>query len=71
MTPLLIIVRAGLGRPHPKLGSSWKYPSSHSRSLEVNIVRSQITVSDYPIDAISKSKDGGVGAIVYSTGGSD
>lgn len=71
MTPLLIIVRAGLGRPHPKLGPSRRHPSSHSRSLEVNVVCSQITVSDYPIDVISKSKDGGVGAIVYSTEGSD
>ncbi|KAG1867228.1 hypothetical protein DFJ58DRAFT_723907 [Suillus subalutaceus] len=73
MTPLLIVVRAGLGRSHFGLGSSGKYSSSHSRSLEVNVVRSQITVSDCPMDVISEAKGAGAGAfvVVYSTRGND
>ncbi|KIK37031.1 hypothetical protein CY34DRAFT_15968 [Suillus luteus UH-Slu-Lm8-n1] len=65
MTPLLIIVRSGLGRPNPKLGSSTGHPSSHSRSLEINTFRSKISVSDYSMDAIlPKGKDMGMGAVV-------
>ncbi|KAG2035105.1 hypothetical protein BDR03DRAFT_983888 [Suillus americanus] len=73
MTPLLVIVRAGLGRSHFKLGSSGKYSSSHFRSLEVNDER----FSDYPMDVISKGKGAGAGAgagvgvVVYSTRGND
>ncbi|KAG1722761.1 hypothetical protein EDB19DRAFT_1954539 [Suillus lakei] len=65
MTPLLIIVRAGLERSHSKLESSGRYSSPH---LEVNVVRSQITVSDYAMDVIPKGK--GAGRRLYSTGGS-
>ncbi|KAG1871458.1 hypothetical protein F4604DRAFT_813808 [Suillus subluteus] len=68
MTPLLIIAPAGLGR---SLGSSGKYSSSHPRSLEVIVFRSQITVSDYPMDVISKGKGAGAGVVVCSTRGND
>lgn len=65
MTPLLIIARTGLGRPHPKLGSSAGHPSSHSRPLEINALRSKITVGDYSMDVIlPKGKDPGMGAVV-------
>lgn len=65
MTPLLIIVRAGLGRPNPKLGSSAGHPSSHSRCLEVDAFRSKITVNDYSMNVIlPKGKDTGLGAVV-------
>ncbi|KAG2151138.1 uncharacterized protein EDB93DRAFT_295132 [Suillus bovinus] len=59
MTPLLIIVRAGLKRANfsLKVGTSGRYSSSHPRSLEFNAV----TIGDYPMDITSK----------YSTGGSD
>ncbi|KAG2743179.1 hypothetical protein P692DRAFT_20785286 [Suillus brevipes Sb2] len=65
MTPLLIIVRTGLGRSHPNLGSSARPPPSHSRSLEVDALRSQIKASDYSMNVIlPKSKDSGVGAFI-------
>ncbi|KAG1798830.1 uncharacterized protein HD556DRAFT_1439890 [Suillus plorans] len=52
MTPLLIIVRAGLKRSHSSLqvGSSGGHSSSYPRSLEFNVA----TVSDHPMDVISK-----------------
>ncbi|KAG1763291.1 hypothetical protein EDD22DRAFT_887488 [Suillus occidentalis] len=65
MTPLLIIVRSGLGRPNPKYELSAGHPSSHSRSLEVNAFRSKISVSDHSMDVIlPKGKDTGFGAVV-------
>ncbi|KAG1818278.1 hypothetical protein EV424DRAFT_1489350 [Suillus variegatus] len=57
MTPLLIIVRAGLKRSHSSLqvGSSGGHSSSYPRSLEFNVA----TVSDLPMDIIKCGTKGG------------
>ncbi|KAG1724680.1 hypothetical protein EDB19DRAFT_1758804 [Suillus lakei] len=68
MTPLLIFVRADLGRSHSKPESPGRYLLPRSRSLDINVVRSQITVGDYAMDVIPKGK--GADCHLYSTGGS-
>ncbi|KAG0702255.1 hypothetical protein DFH29DRAFT_508588 [Suillus ampliporus] len=60
MTPLLIIVRIGLGLTHSKPVSSSSGGHSftaYSRpTANLNVVRSQTTSSDYPLHGMSKSK---------------
>ncbi|KAG0702254.1 hypothetical protein DFH29DRAFT_851737 [Suillus ampliporus] len=59
MTPLLIIVRVGLGLSRSKLGpssSGGRSFTAYSRPTEVNVVRSQTTTSDFPLHVLPKSK---------------